>query len=64
MAANVAKLRVEYREKGRRDILIGMILEDKILDFIESKSKITEGDPPPAPEASKGEGSKEEKKEG
>jgi trigger factor len=43
---NVAKLRVEYREKAKRDILIGMILEDKILDFIEAKSKITEGEPP------------------
>jgi trigger factor len=42
---NVAKLRVEYREKSKRDILIGMILEDKILDFIEAKSKITEGEP-------------------
>ena len=40
---NVAKLRVEYREKSKRDMLIGMILEDKILDLIESKSKITEG---------------------
>jgi trigger factor len=45
---NVAKLRVEYREKAKRDILIGMILEDKILDFIEAKSKITEGEPPKA----------------
>jgi trigger factor len=43
---NVAKLRVEYREKSKRDILIGMILEEKILDFIEAKSKITEGEPP------------------
>ena len=43
---NVAKLRVEYREKSKRDILVGMILEDKILDFIESKSKIVDGDPP------------------
>jgi trigger factor len=50
---NVAKLRVEYRDKGKRDILIGMILEDKILDFIEGKSKITEGDPPKAEAASK-----------
>ena len=47
---NVAKLRVEYREKSKRDILIGMILEDKILDFIEAKSKITDGDPPEARE--------------
>jgi len=41
---NIAKLRVEYREKSKRDMLIGMILEDKILDHIESKSKITEGE--------------------
>lgn len=45
---NIAKLRVEYREKAKRDILIGMILEDKILDFLESKSKIVDGDPPKA----------------
>ncbi len=67
---NVAKLRVEYREKAKRDILIGMILEDKILDFIESKSKITEGEPPKVEAdataaASKTEEAKsEEKKEG
>jgi trigger factor len=45
---NVAKLRAEYRDKQKRDILIGMILEDKILDFLETKSKITDG---PLPEA-------------
>jgi trigger factor len=39
---NVAKMRAEYNDKGKRDILIGMILEDKILDFIEGKSKIVE----------------------
>ena len=65
---NVAKLRVEYREKSKRDILIGMILEDKILDFIETKSNIKDGDPPkpelpaPAPEAAASKA--EEKKEG
>ena len=48
---NIAKLRVEYREKSKRDMLVGMILEDKILDHIESKSKITEGElPKPAVE--------------
>ena len=47
---NVAKVKAEYREKSKRDMLIGMILEDKILDFLESKSKIVDG-PPPAPEA-------------
>lgn len=51
---NVAKLRVEYREKSKRDILIGMILEDKILDFIESKSTIVDGEPP-KPEPAKAE---------
>ncbi len=45
---NVAKLKVEYRDPNRRNILIGMILEDKILDFIESKSIITDA---PAEEA-------------
>lgn len=58
---NVAKLRVEYREKGKRDILVGMILEDKILDFIEGKSKIVDGDPPAAEAASKDETKSEEK---
>jgi len=58
---NVAKLRVEYREKSKRDILIGMILEDKILDFIETKSQIKDGDPPTkAPEASAEEAPKDE----
>ncbi|WP_394849034.1 trigger factor [Pendulispora brunnea] len=42
---NVAKVRAEYREKGKRDILIGMILEDKILDLLEGKSKIVDAAP-------------------
>jgi trigger factor len=46
---NVAKVRAEYRDKQKRDILLGMILEDKILDFLEGKSTITEG-PVPVPE--------------
>ncbi len=41
---NVAKMRAEYREKSKRDMLVGMILEDKILDLIESKAKITDVD--------------------
>ena len=65
---NVAKLRAEYREKSKRDILIGMILEDKILDFIEAKSKITEGEPPVAAstpaETASVDAASEEKKEG
>lgn len=39
---NVAKVKVEYREKQKRDMLIGMILEDKVLDLMEGAAKITE----------------------
>lgn len=39
---NVAKLRVEYSEPQRREMLVGMILENKVLDLIESKAKITD----------------------
>jgi trigger factor len=59
---NVAKLRVEYREKSKRDILIGMILEDKILDFIETKSNIKDGDPPKPEPATPAAASKDEAK--
>jgi trigger factor len=45
---NVAKLKAEYRDKQKRDILIGMILEDKILDFLEASATITEGPLPTA----------------
>ena len=40
---NIAKLRVEYREQKKREMLIGMILENKVLDIIEAKAKISEG---------------------
>jgi len=40
---NVAKLRVEYREQKKREMLIGMILENKVLDIIEAKAKIEDG---------------------
>jgi trigger factor len=39
---NVAKLRAEYRDQKKREILIGMILENKVLDIIEAKAKIEE----------------------
>jgi len=39
---NVAKLRVEYRDQRKREMLIAMILENKVLDIIEAKAKITE----------------------
>ncbi len=37
---NVNKVKAEYRDQKKREMLIGMILEDKILDMIESASKI------------------------
>ena len=37
---NIAKLRAEYRDDKKREMLIGMILENKVLDIIESKAKI------------------------
>jgi trigger factor len=40
---NIAKLRVEYREQSKREMLIGMILENKVLDIIQAKAKIEEG---------------------
>ncbi len=39
---NLAKLRVEYREPQKREMLIGMILENKVLDIIQAKAKIEE----------------------
>ena len=46
---NVAKVKAEYREQGRREMLLSMILEDKVLDIIESSAKVTDG---PAADAS------------
>jgi trigger factor len=42
MGKNVAKVKAEYRDAKKREMLVGMILEDKILDLIESASKVTE----------------------
>jgi trigger factor len=42
LGQQVAKLKAEYRDPKKREMLVGMILEDKILDIIESKAKITE----------------------
>ncbi|NLE86999.1 MAG: trigger factor [Myxococcales bacterium] len=39
---NVAKLRAEYAGPRRREMLVGMILENKVLDIIEAKANITE----------------------
>jgi trigger factor len=46
---NVAKLRAEYRDPKKREMLIGMILEDKVLDIIESKAKIEDDDAAKSP---------------
>jgi trigger factor len=42
---NVAKMKAEYREPGRKEVLLSMILEDKVLDLIESRAKISDGPP-------------------
>jgi trigger factor len=41
---NVAKIRAEYNDPQRRNILIGMILEDKVLNVIEAKAVVRDGD--------------------
>lgn len=38
---NVAKVKAEYRERGKRELLIGMILEDKVLTLIEKEATVT-----------------------
>lgn len=39
---NVAKLRAEYSDPKKREMLIGMILENKVLDLLEAKANIIE----------------------
>jgi trigger factor len=39
---NVARLRAEYAEPKKREMLIGMILENKVLDVIEKKANISD----------------------
>ena len=64
---NVAKIKAEYREKNKRDMFVGMILEDKILDLIEAKAKFVDAPKTEAKadkeEAKAAKGSKKEKAE-
>jgi len=39
---NVAKIKVEYRDRQKREMLVGMILEDKVLALLQQEAKITE----------------------
>lgn len=39
---NVAKLRAEYRDPKKRELLVGMILENQVLDIIQAAAKIEE----------------------
>ena len=57
---NVAKIKAEYREKNKRDMFVGMILEDKILDLIEAKAKFV--DAPSGKEKADAKADKEEAK--
>jgi trigger factor len=40
---NVAKVKAEYRDAKKRETLISMILEDKILTLVEEAAQVTEG---------------------
>ena len=42
---NVARLRAEYNDQNRRQMLIGMILEDKVLDLMIAKANVKEVEP-------------------
>jgi hypothetical protein len=44
---NVAKVRAEYSDPQHRQILLGMILEDKVLTVIEGKANIRTGERSP-----------------
>jgi trigger factor len=35
-------VKAEYRDKQKRDMLVGMILEDKVLDLMEKAAKISQ----------------------
>lgn len=39
---NVARVKADYRDAQKREMLVGMVLEDKILDVIEAKCAVTE----------------------
>jgi trigger factor len=39
---NVARIKAEYRDREKREMLIGMILEDKVLTLLQQEAKITE----------------------
>lgn len=42
---NVARLRAEYNDPNRRQMLVGMILEDKVLDLMISKANVKDVTP-------------------
>ncbi len=39
---NVARIKAEYRQPEQRQMLVGMILEDKVLDLLEQNAKISD----------------------
>jgi trigger factor len=57
---NVAKVRAEYSDAQRRQILIGMIVEDRVLDAIEAKANIKTGTVEAAGKAAESSESEEE----
>jgi trigger factor len=39
---NIAKVKAEYRDAKKQELLIGMIVQDKVLDLMEAASNITD----------------------
>jgi trigger factor len=49
---NVARIKAQYQDKTQREMLLGMILEDKVLDIVQGAAKIEDvpaGAEPPKP---------------
>jgi hypothetical protein len=51
----VQRLRVEYREKAKRDQLVAQVLEGKVLDLLLAKVTVTEKTAEAEAEAAKSE---------
>jgi trigger factor len=39
---NIAKVKAEYRDAKKQELLVGMIVQDKVLDLMEAAAKITD----------------------
>src|SRR5262249_50418107 len=58
---NVARLRAEYNDPNRRQMLVGMILEDKVLHLMIAKANVKEIEPKAEKKSEKAEKKSEKK---